>query len=205
MQTHRTAKQQVSGFSTATTIQVKWSRQIFAALPVFAVLLNLGRGVLQQLEEVLLLPKDARGQTLEVEVGWPFRLLSTRAYTLELVPLRKPALLLFLSAVDIVLNAVLVFSGTRYLSAIADSCNWRFNVGAAVAIVTLFALLLVEGRDFFWYHQAVGACSHAIFECVAALKILCSLFAIHWLIAEVGRQFGFTRIHSKSPPRTSSR
>jgi hypothetical protein len=169
--------------------QSPWYWSVFWALLTVMLIKNLGWGVFLQMEEMLLLPGDDRGQTIAVFIGWPLPLLSTEAYTFDIdwvdsdVPVGIRALY---ALINVSLALLLSYTATKYVSACWDDCGWRMNIAGLLAIVAVCATLVNEERGYLWYQHGVGAASAALIRCVEAAVWLCILATWYWLFAGLG-------------------
>jgi hypothetical protein len=169
--------------------QSLWYWSVFWALLTVMAIKNLGWGTFLQLEEVLLLPTDDRGQTTAVVMGWPLPILTTKAYTFQIawfdadVSAGYRALY---AAINVSLAILLAYTATKYVSAWVDKCGWRMNIASLLAIVAVYAMLVNEEKGFFWYQHGVGAASAALLRSVEAVVWLCILATWYWLFAGLG-------------------
>lgn len=169
--------------------QSPWYRPAFFALLAVMAIKNLGWGTFLQLEEVLLLPADDRGQTTAVVIGWPWPLLTTEAYTFDIgwIDADLPVgYRVIYALINLSLAMLLPYAATKYLSKCWRHCGWRIDIASLLAMAAVYAMLVNEEKGYFWHQQGVGAASAAFFRCVETVVWLCVAATWYWLFAGLG-------------------
>ena len=177
---------------------------LFACILLIVLTKNIGLGVFQQLEEILLLPSHERGQTAAVEVGWPFAALSTEAFTTNVVWANAygetitPGAGLAYLAIDFCVSAIVCIATTHCLSQMIQKCSWRLNIRTILAIIPVWASILVYERERHWYQDGVGALAGSVFQFVDAFLLVFAVFTWYWVIGIVGA--AIHRINPQASP-----
>lgn len=175
--------------------RIAWNWGIFAVVLAAVLAKNAGLGMFQQTEELLLLPADQRGQTTEIEIGWPFTLLYTEAYQFQFQwgPFDSPMPVgdrVIYIALDVAVAVLLTFTATRYLSLCVQRCGWQFNLLALLAGVSVIATLIADDmRNWFW-RGGVGAITWSLFRCVEFVILFGIATSWYWLLTVAGEFIG---------------
>ena len=173
----------------ASTTDECWDWRIGAAVSIVLLIATLGQGTFQQVEEVLLLPSEELGQTTPVEVGWPFVVLVTEAYSLRFWwSAGKLPVWSYLFA-DLLIISIVIFATTRQLTRLARRTRARVSIAVLLAGISTFAGDLALRIDFYWYQYGVGALSWTLFRFVEALLLLFIALTWHYIITSLGPRF----------------
>jgi len=166
-----------------------WHWSVFVVLLSAMLIENAGWGVFQQLEEILLLPPDARTQTTAILIGWPFSILTAPDYTFNLRWAEPEVLISYrttFALINLLLALLLPYTATKYLSYWSVTCGWRINIRCTFALVAVFATLVYQEKGFFWHQNGVGALSAALFRCIETAVWFCILATWYWLLSGIG-------------------
>lgn len=158
------------------------------AVIVLLVLLakTFGLSAFTQIEELVLLEADERGQTSELAVGWPFPVVSSEAYTtrLQLYDADKSkAHHLFFAICDIGICALLFVSTINVLRP-RLTCGSRVTIKGMLATMSLLCALLSLNTQRYWYHGGVGALSATAFQLIDALMVF-FMWASCWFLIDL--------------------
>jgi len=176
--------------SSPNEVTRRWSWSVFTILMVAAVIQNMSFGTFEQLEEVLWVPDDERGETNETEFGCPFPFLTTEAYSFT--PIYEYSLPWMFARIcaDLVITTLVVIAGTKYLSSIIHKCRWRPSILSGIVLIAVFAGQLSWGVHYFSFRiGSPGAITYAVFNITSPVLFLCSVFAWHWRLTVFGRMF----------------
>ena len=158
-----------------------WDWSIFSLLVFIAICYNLSWGTFQQIEEVVMISPENRGQTIEADFGWPIPFIATEAYTTKPIFYHSLSWTIALAVLDILITSCVVFAGTKYLSIIILLTQWKLSTLDVLVFTAVVASLVTAAKYRFWYTDA-GVMSYVLFNCIQPLFYLCCVFAWHWSI-----------------------
>jgi hypothetical protein len=175
----------------------------FGSVAFLVLLKNTGEGVFTQLEQ-LQVPADIRPQTLGVELGWPFPVVSTEAFTLNWMwfdPKISSIRRLLEMLANVVCSASVVVGAGTVLSDLIVRHRLKFTISTLLATTASFAGVLVWTRSLYWHTNGIGAISRATFCFIDAGTLAAVVMTWCFIFNVIGKSCGRSTTNGKEAIR----